>query len=91
MQWAGGLPIGMGGMISGAPQKKLDGTAQKLTGALDLTAEAIIGGNNLPEEAVKMVATPLVPNWLYRLMGNIGWKMQARKFGAGNRINSRPD
>ncbi len=91
LQWAGGLPIGMGGMISGAPLEKLGGMAQKLTSALDLTAEAIIGGKALPEEAIKMAATPFIPNWLYRLMGNIGWKMQARKFGVGNRINSRPD
>jgi len=91
LQWAGGLPIGMGGMISGAPLQKLGGMVQKLTGALDLTSEAIIGGKALPEEAVNMAATPFIPNWLYRLMGNIGWKMQARKFGVGNRINSRPD
>lgn len=91
LQWAGGLPIGMGGMISGAPLQKLGGMTQKLTGALDLTAEAIIGGEALPEEAIKMAATPFMPHWLYRLMGNIGWKMQARKFRVGNKINSRPD
>ncbi len=91
LQWAGGLPIGMGGAISGAPLQKLGGMVRKLTGALDLAAEAITGDEALPEEAIKMAATPFMPHWFYRLMGNIGWKMQARKFGVGNKINSRPD
>ncbi len=91
LKWAGGLAIGMGGMISGAPLHKLGSMVQKLTGALDLSAEAIKSGEPLPEEAVKIAASPLIPHWLYRLMGNIGWKMQARKFGVGNKINSRPD
>ncbi len=50
-----------------------------------------MNGEPLPEEALKMAASPLIPHWLYRLMGNIGWKMKARKFGVGNKINSRPD
>lgn len=91
LQWAGGLPIGMGGVISGAPLQKLGGMVHKLTRALDLAAEAVLGGEALPEEAIKMASTPFMPHWLYRLMGNISWKMQARKFGMANKINSRPD
>jgi len=40
---------------------------------------------------MKMPTTPFIPNWLYRLIGNIGWKMQARKFDLVIKIISKPD
>ncbi len=90
IKWGGGLSVGMGGLISGAPLEKLGGMVRKLTKALNLTAEAIIDDEVLPEEAIKMAATPFMPNWLYRLMGNIGWIMQAKKYGMSKKINNRP-
>lgn len=91
MKWGGGLAVGMGGSISGAPLDKLGGMVRKLRKALELTAESVVAGEDLPIEAIRLAAIPSMPCWFYRLMGNIGWKMQARKYGVSNMINSRPD
>lgn len=89
LEWKGGLPIGMGGSISGAPLERLGGMVRKLTRALDLTVEAIVANKTLPEEAQLMAASPMMPHWFYRLAGNIGWNAQAKKNGVRARINDR--
>ncbi|MCE9577917.1 MAG: NAD(P)H-dependent oxidoreductase [Deltaproteobacteria bacterium] len=76
--WAGGLPLGGGGSIS--PERPLDeqhGPAEHVKRALDLAAPALARREPIPAEAIEeMIARPM-PDGLYRLMGDLGWRYQA--------------
>ena len=50
--------------------------------SLDLAADALAKGEAIPEEAVKLMARPLVPRWLYLLIGNRGWVRGAKSMDA---------
>ena len=89
-QWAGGLALGCGGAISGRPLNSLGGMAGNIVKALDNTASAIAQGKCIPEEAVQLMGKPIVPNWLYTLMGQLGWKAQAKKYGVHKELDNRP-
>jgi len=89
-EWAGGLAMGMGGAVAGRSLEKAGGMARNTVKALDLAAASLIGGGNVPREAVDLMAKPLMPKWLYRLVGNWGMKSQARKHGARKTVYNRP-
>jgi hypothetical protein len=42
------------------------------------------------EGAASLMARPFIPRWLYCRFANIGWKQQAKKHGARDKINARP-
>jgi hypothetical protein len=44
----------------------------------------------VPDEAVALMATPLVPSRLYTLLGNLGWLRDATQHGALRRLWERP-
>lgn len=88
--WAGGLALGGGGAINGQPLEKLGGMMRNVRKALDLAAGALAAGSPVPEEACALIRKPLVPGWIYLLMGNLMWKMQARKNGSSKKMNDRP-
>jgi hypothetical protein len=76
--WAGGLPLGGGGMVD--PKIPLDaqhGPAEHIKHALDLAAVALARGDNVPADALEAMVTPPLPDVLYRLVGNLGWRYQA--------------
>ena len=89
-EWAGGLALGGGQSISGRPLEKTGGRVRNVKKALDLAAAALAKGEAMPEEAVQLMARPMVPKWLYLLIGNIGWHLQARKKGCRERLDRRP-
>jgi hypothetical protein len=89
-EWAGGLGLGMGEAIGGRPLQEAGGMVRNAMKALDLAAAALARGRAIPEEAVRLMGKPFVPRWLYILMGNFGWKRQARKHGTAGRLNARP-
>lgn len=89
-EWAGGLALGGGGSIDGRPLKSLGGMVRNIIKSLDLTAAAIIEGESIPEQAVKLMAKPIVPNWLYMLFGNLLWRGQAKQYGTQKKLNDRP-
>ena len=89
-EWVGGLALGGGGAIDSRPLTSLGGMARNIIKSLDLTASAITDGKHIPEEATKLMAKPIVPHWLYFLIGQIGWKIQAKKYGAHKKLNDRP-
>ncbi len=90
-EWKGGLALGAGeGMIHGTPLNELDGRVIPLKNALDLAAEALAGGRPIPAQAKELLAKPFIPAWLYRLMGVIGWRQQAKRWGAVKMIKSKP-
>ncbi len=89
MRWAGALAMGMGGQLGGGIAK-LPGGGRNILHALDLAAESLARGGDVPDEAAALFAAPLVPRWMYTLIGNIGWRLQMRKHRARHPIGYRP-
>lgn len=89
--WLGGLPIGMGGIIDGKSLHTLGGVVKKIKMALDLTAEALDQGREIPTEAAALLRKPAIPIWMYRMGGNFGTRREAKKNGTLGRIKDRPD
>jgi hypothetical protein len=89
-EWAGGLALGGGQSISRGRLEKAGGKVRNVKKALDLAAAALAKGEAMPEEAVTLMAKPMVPKWLYLLIGNIGWYWHARKKGCWERLDRRP-
>lgn len=90
IEWIGGLGLGGGGMIGGLPLAKRGRAVRRVAASLELAADALATEKPLPEEAVSLMARPLVTSWLYLLVGHSGWRRQARKFGALKKIDDRP-
>lgn len=88
MRWAGALQMGMGGAVSGNGLPNLPGAADILRG-LDLGAEALAKGEDIPAEAEELVARPLAPRWLYLAIGNFQWRWLAHKNGANRPLGHR--
>ncbi len=80
--WAGGLALGAGeGLVHGAPLNQAGGPAIPIRKALEWAAAALAAGEPLPPAAVSLLARPVIPGWMYRLIGGFGWRQQAKKFG----------
>ncbi|MCB1018282.1 MAG: NAD(P)H-dependent oxidoreductase [Bryobacterales bacterium] len=80
--WAGGLALGGGGAID--PAKPLDeqrGPAQHVKAALDLAGPALARGQAIPRQAIDAMAAAPMPDALYRLAGDMGWRYQLYKNG----------
>ncbi len=90
LPWAGGLALGGGAALDGRPLERAGGMARNVRAALDLAGEALARGESVPEEAVRLMARPLAPRWLYLFMGNWRWKRAARKSGVLHRLDERP-
>jgi NAD(P)H-dependent FMN reductase len=88
--WIGGLGLGGGGMLAGKPLAELGGRARPVTRALALTANAIAQGRVVPEEAQRLVRSLPIPAWLYRLIGDWGFRRAAKKHGTRARQRDRP-
>ena len=90
MEWMCGLALGGGESIGGRPLREAGGVARNARKALDLAAAALAGGRQVPDEAVSLMAKQTVSPWLYTVIGDIGWRLRARKHKAGNRMKGRP-
>lgn len=88
--WAGGLALGAGGAINGRPLAQAGGMARHVVRALDLTAAALAAGQPAPQEAVALLARPMMPLRAYTFMGDLGWRMQARRNGVYRLLRARP-
>ena len=89
-EWAGGLALGGGESIGGRPLQEAGGLVRNVKKSLELSADALAKGENLPEQAITLMARPLIPSWLYLLFGNIGWFWKARKLGCREGLAGRP-
>jgi NAD(P)H-dependent FMN reductase len=89
MRWAGALAMGMGGSI-GDDFRKMPGGGKTVLEALRMAAESLAIGGDIPVEATKLFARPLMPRWLYTLVGNLGWRIQLRKNKAQRPLSYRP-
>jgi hypothetical protein len=86
--WAGSLALGGGQMINGAPLT--GGKTARIRQALDLAAVALAEGRAIPTAAQELLDKPAVPHWAYRLMGGLGWRLEARRYGALRSLKRRP-
>ncbi len=90
MTWMGGLSLGAGESIGGRPLREAGGVARNARKALDLAAAALAEGRQVPDEAVSLMAERTISPWLYTLIGDIGWRLKARRNKAGKRMKDRP-
>ena len=88
--WAGGLALGAGGAINGRPLAQAGGMARHVAQALDMTAAALAAGQPAPQEAIALLSRPLMPLRAYTLLGDLGWRMQARRNGVYRKLWDRP-
>jgi len=90
-EWMGGLSLGAGeGMVHACPLAELGGQGAPLRRALEIAAGELVLGQPISDNAQKLLAKPLMPEWMYRLGGTIGWKMRSRKFGTQKHLKARP-
>ena len=82
--------LGGGESIGGQPLEKAGRRVRNVRKSLELAADALANGEHPPESAVALMAMPLVPRWLYLLIGNIGWRWKAKKQGCREELNNRP-
>jgi hypothetical protein len=89
-EWAGGLILAAGGMVSGQPLRKIKGMMRSAVRALDLTADALAAGQPVPDGAVALMAKPAIPRIGYRLMANWGWRSQLKREAGRTPLDAQP-
>lgn len=90
--WAGGLALGGGGAINpGTPLDEQHGPAEHVKRALDAAVPALARGGCLPDEALALMVQAAIPDALYRVMGDLGWRHRAHQNGlAQAALRARP-
>jgi len=89
-EWAGSLALGGGEVIAGKPLVQGGGRTFRLRKSLDLAAASIGKGLSIPIAAQEMIGKPAIPHWVYRMVGGIGWKKQAKRYGVQESLNKQP-
>ncbi len=89
-EWKGALSLGMGGAVGGTSLEERGGMVRNVTKGLDITAQSIAEGKDIPEEATELFGKKFIPISLYTKMGNLGWNRQAKKYGARKNIKDQP-
>jgi len=90
MEWVGGLALGMGGALSGKPLEDQGGIVRSVVKSLNLAVEALANDESIPDEAIGLMAKPLIPAWMYTAIGNIGWRRQAKRYGTRKKLRDWP-
>ncbi|MFX1389999.1 MAG: hypothetical protein ACFE9Z_08060 [Promethearchaeota archaeon] len=88
--WKSGFAIGGGGAINGRPLESIGGMVRYIIAGLDLTAQAILEGKEIPQEAIDVVSKPFMPRYFYIHGGNVGWRIQTRKYSGEKKIKDKP-
>jgi hypothetical protein len=65
------------------------GPSRPVVEALDNTADALVRRDSVPQEAADTMARRLIPAWIYRAMGNVGWHYQALRNGTWRQLRAR--
>jgi hypothetical protein len=89
-EWAGALALGMGGAVGRKPLEKAGGMVGNVVKALDRAAVSFSVGGGIPDEAMALMARPLMPRWLYLPAANWSFKRELKKHGARGRVYDRP-
>lgn len=87
--WKGGLALGQGGSIGGKPLLERGGMVRNVVKGLDITAQALVEGKEVPQEAVDLFSKRFIPNFFYNAVVNLGWRIQAYK-SAKRKIKFKP-
>lgn len=90
LEWAGGLALGMGGAVSSQRLKEQGRMVGKIIKSLDLAMDALVNSESVPDEAIRLMAKPIIPAWMYTAIGNIGWRRQAKRYGVRKKLRGRP-
>lgn len=90
LEWAGGLALGGGGVINGRRLQGAGMATRHVRTALELAANALADGLDIPDEAVDLMARPVVPARLYTWLAELDWLRRARRNGALARLGDRP-
>lgn len=88
-EWAGGLMMGAGAIINGAPLEKAP-MMKNIKKALDLTAKSLLDGSIVPNEAIELMAKTVMPRFLLTMFANMGWKSRAKPYGTQKKLRDRP-
>lgn len=79
MRWMGGLMLGGGGAISGKTLESRGFMVRNVRRSLDIAAGNLSRGEEISDEAKRLMEKKLIPHKLYTAMGNMGWKRQGKK------------
>lgn len=91
LAWMGSLSLGGGeGLVHGTALTQLGGRAQHLVQALQIAAEALAAGHPIPQTARDLFSRSVIPGFLYRIFGGMGWKQMAKGYGAQKRLRAQP-
>lgn len=88
-EWAGALTMGSGPMINGAPLDEAP-MMKNIKKALDLTAQSLLEGSNVPDEATELMAKTPLPKFIMTMFANAGWKPMAKQYGKQKNLRDRP-
>lgn len=88
--WAGSLALGGGEMIRGVPLAEGGARTVRIRKALCLAASGLVDGQAIPQAARDMLRDPVIPHWLYRFIGQRGWKQRAKRYGAQGSLKRQP-
>ncbi|MFX1337855.1 MAG: hypothetical protein ACFFDK_04545 [Promethearchaeota archaeon] len=89
-EWKGGLALGMGGVIQGKPLQERGGVVRNIIKGLDIAAVALSRRENIPQVSTDLISKRTMPKKLYTMVGNFGWKVQAKKYGARKKMYEKP-
>ena len=90
LAWRGGLALGGGQPLGGRKLEEAGPFARTTVPALEQAAAALAAGEPIPQEAIELMAEPMIPKLLYVLAGDLGWCHQAHQHGALRKIFDRP-
>ncbi len=88
--WAGSLKLGGGEAIQGRPLNKVKGMARNVIKSLNIAATALSLGDPVPQDAKALMAKKMVPYFIYRWLGKMHWKRDAKKHEVHKKMDSRP-
>jgi multimeric flavodoxin WrbA len=90
--WAGGLAYASGqAAIDGRPLDNIGFMARNVRKSLDIAARALSEGKSIPEESHILSAKPIIPVWMFLLIGNnFWWRARVKDKKVWKAINNRP-
>lgn len=90
LRWLGGLGLGAGEVLHGAPLEERHRLTRHVGEALDLAAAAIACGDPIPARANEILARPLLSPPVYRWTSDAGWIVRAIQNHAFTRLWAKP-
>ena len=78
-EWLAGVSLGGGGRVP-----------KRVREAFDILAESIDLEILVPDEVERLTRKPIMPSWLYVVVGNSMWRRWAARSGVEERLGDRP-